>query len=64
MSPSVTPLMLTSDQVAYMMGISVRTLFRHVALGLVPEPIRYNRKLIRWKRQEIIEHVARLKSKS
>jgi predicted DNA-binding transcriptional regulator AlpA len=41
--------LLTPAQVADRLAISPRTLWRLVASGAFPQPIRYNRKLIRWR---------------
>lgn len=45
-------LMMTARQVAGMLCMSVRTLWRLVADGRFPQPVRFNRKLVRWKRDE------------
>lgn len=55
------PLLLTSYQVAEKLSISMRTLWRLVAAGKFPQPIRYNRKLIRWKSSEVIRYIEELK---
>lgn len=44
---------LTSFEVAGMLKVSTRTLWRLVARKIVPEPVRINRKLVRWRREEI-----------
>ena len=41
--------LLTSQQVAERLAVSVRTLWRLVASGKFPQPVRYNRNLVRWK---------------
>jgi excisionase family DNA binding protein len=40
--------MLTPGQVALEMGVSVRTLWRMIERGDFPQPVRYNRKLVRF----------------
>jgi predicted DNA-binding transcriptional regulator AlpA len=45
--------LLTSQQVAEKLAVSVRTLWRLVAAGKFPQPVRYNRKLVRWKSVEV-----------
>jgi excisionase family DNA binding protein len=45
--------LLTSQQVAERLAVSVRTLWRLVDRGVFPQPIRYNRKLVRWKSGDI-----------
>lgn len=49
--------LLTSQQVANRLAISIRTLWRLVKSGAMPAPIRFNRKLVRWKADEIAEAV-------
>jgi excisionase family DNA binding protein len=52
--------LLTSQQVADRLSISVRTLWRLVARGIVPQPIRYNRKLVRWKTADVDHYIETL----
>jgi len=54
------PELLTSQQVADRLAVSVRTLWRLVALGRFPPPIRYNRKLVRWKSDEVSRYIETL----
>jgi excisionase family DNA binding protein len=54
------PDLLTSQQVAERLAVSVRTLWRLVAAGKVPQPVRYNRKLVRWKNAEVVRYVETL----
>ena len=44
-------------EVAGLLAVSRRTLWRMVARGEVPEPIRYNRKLVRWKSSDIARYL-------
>ncbi len=55
-----TPELLTSQQVADRLAISVRTLWRLVQKGRFPQPIRYNRKLVRWKSGEVDRYIEAL----
>ena len=52
--------LLTSQQVADRLAVSVRTLWRLVARGSFPQPIRYNRKLVRWKKVDVERYIAAL----
>ena len=52
--------LLTSQQVAEMLSVSVRTLWRLVASGKFPQPVRYNRKLVRWKSTEVMRYIETL----
>jgi excisionase family DNA binding protein len=55
--PKVAADLLTSQQVADRLAVSVRTLWRLVAAGKVPQPVRYNRKLVRWKNSEVMRYI-------
>jgi excisionase family DNA binding protein len=52
--------LLTSREVANLMAVSVRTLFRLVRAGRFPEPIRYNRRLVRWKHEDVTQYLQHL----
>jgi predicted DNA-binding transcriptional regulator AlpA len=58
--PDQPPDLLTSRQVADRLSVSVRTLWRKLARGTVPAPIRYNRKLVRWRTTDIEHYIATL----
>jgi excisionase family DNA binding protein len=45
--------MLAAKEVAALLGISVRTVWRLRARGELPQPIRYSRKLVRWRRDHL-----------
>lgn len=49
------PEMLTAAQVAALLKISTRTLWKWVACGAWPQPVRFNRKVVRWKRDAVEE---------
>jgi excisionase family DNA binding protein len=52
--------LMTSQQVAERLAVSVRTLWRLVASGKFPQPVRYNRKLVRWKTTEVARYIESL----
>lgn len=58
--PTGSPDLLTSHQVARQLSFSVRTLWRLVRAGKFPQPVRYNRKLVRWKSADVARYVAEL----
>jgi excisionase family DNA binding protein len=60
--PALPPVhdLLTARQVADRLCISVRTLYRLLAQGELPQPVRYNRKLVRWKSSDIDRYIALL----
>ena len=57
---TVTPELLTAQQVADVLSVSTRTLWRMVARGKLPPPIRWNRKLVRWHRDTLEQFLAGL----
>ena len=52
--------LLTAQDVARRLSIGVRTLWRMVAQGRLPQPIRYTRKLVRWKATDIDRYILSL----
>jgi excisionase family DNA binding protein len=59
------PLLISAKEVAGMMGISERTLWRLLSAGKVPQPIRIGRNT-RWRRTEVaawLEHGCPVKSR-
>ncbi len=52
--------LLTSQQVADKLSVSVRTVWRLVASGKFPQPVRYNRKLVRWKTVDVARYIESL----
>lgn len=47
------PELLTTKQVAARLSMSERSVWRLVAAGKFPPPVRYNRKMVRWKAADI-----------
>jgi excisionase family DNA binding protein len=58
MSAETAPLLICADEVARMMGVSERTLWRLASAGSVPEPVRIGRNT-RWRLAEIREWIER-----
>jgi excisionase family DNA binding protein len=52
--------LLTAQEVARRLSIGVRTLWRLVAQGKLPQPVRYSRKLVRWKVTDIDGYIQSL----
>jgi predicted DNA-binding transcriptional regulator AlpA len=52
--------LLSARQVAYRLSISVRTVWRMLERNQLPEPVRFNRKLVRWRALDIERFVAAL----
>jgi excisionase family DNA binding protein len=52
--------LLTAQEVARRLSIGVRTLWRLVAQGKLPQPVRYSRKLVRWKVTDIDSYIQAL----
>ena len=55
-TPRTVPDLMTSQQVANRLAVSIRTLWRLVRAGKVPQPVRYNRKLVRWKSVDLARY--------
>jgi len=51
------PDFLTSQQIADKLGVSPRTVWRMVEKGSLPQPIRYNRKLVRWRISDVEKYL-------
>ena len=58
--PRSNPELLTSRQVASRLSVSVRTIWRLVAAGKFPQPVRYSRKLVRWKTADVRRYIETL----
>ena len=58
--PRSKPDLMTSQQVANRLAVSIRTLWRLVRAGKVPQPVRYNRKLVRWKTADLTRYIESL----
>jgi predicted DNA-binding transcriptional regulator AlpA len=54
---------LKSRTVARMLDISTRTLYRKVASGEFPRPVRIGRGTTRWRLRDIEAHLAKLKAR-
>lgn len=52
--------MMTAQHVSEALDMSVRTLWRMVAAGKFPQPVRYSRKLVRWKTADVLKYVREL----
>ena len=52
--------LLTAQEVADRLSIGVRTLWRLVAQQKLPQPVRYSRKLVRWKSADIDRYIQAL----
>ena len=59
---NLAPLMISPARVAILLGVSPRTLWRLAATGKIPQPIRYSRKLVRWKAADIAAYVAAIET--
>ncbi len=58
MSTDTTPVLLTADEVAAMLNVSERTLWRLLSGGKVPKPVRFGRST-RWRDSEVREWIER-----
>ena len=55
-----SPDLLTATQFAERLGVSLRTLRRLMDSGRVPQPVRYSRKLVRWKKSVVDQYIEEL----
>lgn len=58
--PEPTPDLLTAQEVARRLSIGVRTLYRLADAGVLPRPIRFSRKLVRWRTADIERYLREL----
>jgi excisionase family DNA binding protein len=58
MSTDTTPVLLSADEVAAMLGVSERTLWRLLSAGKLPQPVRFGRST-RWRAAEVAEWIDR-----
>ena len=59
-APEPGPDLLAAKDVARRLSVSVRTIWRLVAEGQFPQPVRYSRKLVRWKASDIDRYIQSL----
>ncbi len=57
MNTDAAPLLVRADEVARMMGVSERTLWRLASAGRVPRPVRIGRNT-RWRKAEVADWIA------
>jgi predicted DNA-binding transcriptional regulator AlpA len=57
---TIAPAFMTAQQCADLLCISIRTFWRLVASGVVPQPVRWNRKLVRWPKAAIEGYLSAL----
>lgn len=58
---SASAMLLHAAAVAEMVGMSEASIYRMLGAGEFPEPIRFGKRLTRWKREEVERWVAALK---
>jgi excisionase family DNA binding protein len=58
MNTEAAPVLLTADEVATMLNVSERTLWRLLSAGKVPQPVRFGRST-RWKAAEVTAWIDR-----
>lgn len=57
---SVPPELLTAKEVARKLRVGVRTVWRWVALGKLPQPMRFSASTVRWRPEDIQRYLDRL----
>jgi predicted DNA-binding transcriptional regulator AlpA len=53
--------LLTPRDVAGRMSVAIRTLWRMVERDGFPQPVRFTRKLVRWRTRDVERYVAKLR---
>lgn len=54
---------MTADEVACCLGISLRSVWRWTASGLLPPPVRMGGRRTRWLRTEVLAFAAQLRAR-
>jgi excisionase family DNA binding protein len=60
---AIPRLWLTVKDLSRLLNMGVRTVWRLVENGQLPQPVRFNRKLVRWDRAELVQFVQDLRDK-
>ena len=55
-APSNEPILITSTELAHMMSISLRSLWRLRSAGKLPEPVRLGGS-VRWRREQLLDWI-------
>ncbi len=53
--------LLTTRDMAFRLNVSARTVWRWVAQGRLPEPIRYSSRMVRWRARDLEAYVLALR---
>jgi prophage regulatory protein len=56
--PAPAEVMLSAKEIIALFGVDRRTLFRWVAAGAFPKPIKMSRVLLRWRKADIDKVIA------
>ena len=60
--PTRNVTLLTARQVADLIGVDVRTVWRMAQTGSIPAPIRLSQRVVRWRLADLDAHLANLAS--
>lgn len=60
--PTRNVTLLTARQVADLIGVDVRTVWRMAQTGGIPAPIRLSQRVVRWRLADLDAHLANLAS--
>ena len=52
--------LLCVEQVAHFLGVHKRTVWRMVAAGELPDPIRFGTKVVRWRLSDLQQHISQM----
>lgn len=56
------PSFISPKEVCRQLRITRRTLSTWIAQGVIPAPIRFNRRVVRWKREDLDRRIEELKN--
>ena len=57
-----TDLFVTPKDLAFRLRVSIREIWRMIERGHLPQPIRFGRKIIRWRDADVLAHLERLQA--
>ncbi len=58
--PTHIAVLLSARQVADLLGVHVRTVWRYSQTGIIPQPIRLGQRTVRWRLSDLRDHLDQL----
>ncbi len=53
---------MTAAEAARMLAVGVRTLWRMAADGVIPQPYRFTKKLVRWDNMTLVQFIRKMRA--